>query len=384
MYAVATSTRADWGLLSPLVRELRSRGCEVTVLATGMHLDPLYGHTIDEIIADGFDPVALPSGVSASPGAQAAETLARFSEELARLRPEAVIILGDRFEMLSVAAAATVTGVPVVHIAGGTVSEGAIDDNIRHAITKLATLHLVETENCARRVIAMGEEPGRVTVTGAAGVENILATPRMSRQELEASLGWKFGKRNILGTLHAETRSDLSPRDAMEEFLRGVEEVMREDPALHVLLTYPNCDVPPEPQIKLMTEFERRMEGRVKTVPSLGRVRYMSVLDLADAVIGNSSGGIVEVPSAGVPVLDIGGRQRGREHGPGVWHSAPGRQAVAEGIRRVLSEEARQVAARRENPYHRPGTSRLMADAVTSYPFRPWPSKKFYDFHHNF
>lgn len=379
MIAVATSTRADWGLLSPLVRVLSSRGEQVTVMATGMHLDFTYGHTVDEIISDGYQPVCIPVGDSASTGEQAARTLEGFVRSLNELSPEALIILGDRFEMLSVAMAATLTGVPIIHIAGGTISEGAIDDNIRHAITKLSTLHLVETEQCARRVMAMGEEPARVCVTGALGVENILATPRMSRTRLEESLGWRFGKRNILATLHAETRGALSPRRAMEEFLTGVEEVMTDNPDLHLLLTYPNCDVPPGPQIELMREFEQKMAGRVMTIPSLGRIRYMSTLEIADAVIGNSSGGIVEVPSAGVPVLDVGDRQKGREHGPGVWHCAPDRESVAAGLRYVLTDEARRIASRRENPYHRSGTSALMADAITAYHFTPYPVKKFHE-----
>lgn len=379
MIAVATSTRADWGLLSPLVRALSARGEHVTVMATGMHLDFTYGHTVDEIISDGYQPVRIPVDTSASTGEQAAQTLGRFARTLGELSPEALIILGDRFEMLSVAMAATLTGVPIVHIAGGTISEGAIDDNIRHAITKLSTLHLVETEQCARRVMAMGEEPARIRVTGALGVENILATPSMSRTRLEESLGWKFGKRNILATLHAETRGALSPRRAMKEFLAGVEEVMSDNPDLHILLTYPNCDVPPEPQIELMREFEHKMGDRVKTIPSLGRIRYMSALEIVDAVIGNSSGGIVEVPSAGVPVLDVGDRQRGREHGPGVWHCDPDREAVATGLRYVLTDEARHIASRRENPYHRSDTSGLMADVITTYHFTPYPVKKFHE-----
>ncbi|MDE7159695.1 MAG: UDP-N-acetylglucosamine 2-epimerase (hydrolyzing) [Muribaculaceae bacterium] len=376
--AIATSTRADWGLLSPLAHELRDRGVRLTVMATGMHLDNSYGHTVDEIITEGFTPMCIEASAEPDAAVQAAAVLAGFAAALREVKPDAVVILGDRFEMLSVATAATLTGVPIVHIAGGTVSEGAIDDNIRHAITKLSTLHLVETEKCARRVMAMGESPESVVVTGAAGVENIMATPRMGREALEESLGWHFGPENILATLHAETRGELSPREAMAGFLAGVGEVMEERPGLHLILTYPNCDVPPEPQIELMLEFERKMGGRVKTVPSLGRVRYMSALDIVDAVIGNSSGGIVEVPSAGVPVLDVGSRQRGREHGPGVIHCAPDRESVARGVRRVLGEEARVVASRRENPYSCPGTSRLMADAVMAWDFHPFPSKKFY------
>lgn len=231
---------------------------------------------------------------------------------------------------------------------------------------------------CRDRVRQMGEDPESVVVTGALGVHNILATPRMSRQALEQNLQWRFGERNIMATLHGETRGTSTPLESMHEFLGALDDMMKADKGLHVLMTYPNNDVASGPQIELMKEMEARDPLRFKTIPSLGRVRFMSTLDVVDAVAGNSSGGIVEVPSAGVPVLDVGLRQQGREHGPGVWHCAGDRKSIVDGLRTVLSEEARTLASRKINPYHAPDTPVVMADAIERFDFRPFPVKHFH------
>lgn len=378
MIAIATGTRADWGLLSPLATELCRRGHRVGVMATNMHLRTDCGYTVDEIMRDGFVPVAeIPA--EGTPSQITAAATAGFAAAFGRLHPRAVVILGDRFEMLGVATAALLCGVPIIHIAGGTVSEGAFDDSIRHSISKMATLHLTETERCRKRLIAMGEQPVQVITTGAIGVENVLKTPLMTREELETSLGWRITGRLIVATLHAATLSSVSPRQQMRDFLSGLDIVMHRHEDIQVLLTYPNNDVDPAPQIALLEEFASAHKDRVCLVPSLGRVRYMSALHLANAVAGNSSSGLVEVPSMGIPTLDVGVRQAGREHGPSVWHCGPTAVEVAEGLEYVLSDPMQTLAARRENPYCRPHTASLMADAIEACDFRPYPVKKFYE-----
>ncbi|MDE6669797.1 MAG: UDP-N-acetylglucosamine 2-epimerase (hydrolyzing) [Muribaculaceae bacterium] len=378
MIAIATGTRADWGLLSPLATELCRRGHKVGVMATNMHLRADCGHTVDEIVRDGFAPVAeIP--VEGIPVQIAAAATVGFATAFDSLHPRAVVILGDRFEMLGVATAALLCGVPIIHIAGGTVSEGAFDDSIRHSISKMATLHLTETERCRNRLIAMGEQPAQVITTGAIGVENVLKTPLMTRLELETSLDWHITGRLIVATLHAATLSLVSPHQQMQEFLTGLETVMYRYEDIQVLLTYPNNDVDPTPQITLLKEFVSRHGDRVCLVPSLGRVRYMSALHLASAVAGNSSSGLVEVPSVGIPTLDVGIRQAGREHGPSVWHCGPTAVEVAEGLEYVLSDCMQAIATRCENPYARAHTASLMADAIEKFDFRPYPVKKFYE-----
>ena len=381
-YLFCTGTRADWGLLLPLARLLRERGHRVEVAATNMHLDPALGHTIDELVADGFAPTfAIPA--SGSPSEIAAAAAAGFPAAFRAMAPDATVILGDRCEMLGAATAALLEGVPIVHIAGGTVSEGAFDDSIRHAITKMATLHLVETEDCRRCVVAMGEQPERVVTVGSIGVWNVINTPDIPTEELERDLGMRFSQRTVLATLHAATLDPGNPASRMQAMLEAFGRAMERDAhagdsQLRFIITYPNNDVDPAPQITLIREFASRWPGRVAVVPSLGRRRYAAALRRVCAVAGNSSGGIVEVPSAGIPTLDIGSRQSGRQRARSVISCGPEADDILKGLDTVLSDEARRIAARRKNPYARPDTPEIMADAIESFPFTPWPVKKFH------
>lgn len=372
--AVCTGTRADWGLLSPLASVLKAKGADILVYATNMHLMPELGETWREIETDGFE-ISRRIPVSGNMAEVTAQTLAGFGKAFEEDRPDAALILGDRFEMLGAATAASLCGVPIIHIAGGTVSEGALDDSIRHAITKLSTLHLVETEACRRRVIRMGEAPERVICTGAIGVHNTMMLTPLSRESLEESLKFRFQENTLLVTLHPATLSGLTPEKQMEELIAALEEFQD----YGIIFTYPNNDSDPKPLIDMITAFVARNPEKRMAIPSLGRLRYLSSLRHVKGVVGNSSSGIVEVPSAGIPTLDIGIRQKGREHGPGVIHCGDGREEIAEGIRRILSPEVQELARKRINPYHTPHTPEIMANAILSHHFRPFCPKPFYD-----
>lgn len=372
--AIATGTRADWGLLSPLASALRSSGAEVSVMATHQHLMPEMGNTIAEIEADGFTPDALipATGTAAAIMASAASGFAR---ELSAIAPDAIVILGDRCEMLGVASAALLGGVPIIHIAGGTVSEGAFDDSVRHAISKMASLHFPETELCARRLLQMGEDPEAVVVTGALGVENTLKVPLMDRASLAASLGRDPGDDFLVVTLHAATLAEGDPLTLQEEMLTALAGLPEH---IHFIITYPNSDIDPAPLIASLHDFEKRMGGRALVVASLGRRRYLSAVALSQGVVGNSSSGIVEVPSLGVPTLDIGIRQKGRECGPSVIRCGSSRSEIEAGLKALLSPEIRTLAERRENPYGMPDTAALMARTILGKRFHPYPPKKFH------
>lgn len=371
----ATGTRADWGLLQPLAALLRDKGADVRIFACHQHLMPEMGDTLREIVADGFVPVEKIPATGSAAGIMAMAATG-FAEALPRHNPDAIVILGDRCEMLGAASAAMLSGVPIVHIAGGTISEGALDDSVRHAITKMATLHLTETDECARRIVRMGEDPARVVTTGAPGVYNTLKVPRMSREALAASLdGWNPGERFLLATLHAATLADGDPATVQRDMLAALASLPAE---WRFLLTYPNSDVDPTPLIAGLHDFERDMRGRAKVVPSLGRVRYISAAALASGVVGNSSSALVEVPSLGTPSLDIGTRQKGRQHGPSVIHCGITAPEIGEGLRRLLSPDMRRLAAAKINPYARPDTPQVMARAILQYPFSAYPAKRFY------
>ena len=269
--------------------------------------------------------------------------------------------------MLAAASAATITTTPVIHIAGGTVSEGAMDNAIRNAISQLASLHLAETDRCAARLEAMGIVPGNIHVTGAIGVWNTQNTALMTRDELQESLGRPLPEKFFVGTLHAATLDSTTPEQQMAAFAEGLKTYMDRHPETGAILTYPNNDTDPAPLIAMLRKLEEERSGRIIVVPSLGMRRYLSAVALSEGVIGNSSSGIVEVASLGVPTLDIGIRQNGRERALSVIHcdSTPG--AIAKGLEVMTMPAIRDLAAKRENPYARPDTPTIMADAIEAF-----------------
>ncbi|MBO5456927.1 MAG: UDP-N-acetylglucosamine 2-epimerase (hydrolyzing) [Muribaculaceae bacterium] len=378
--AIATGTRADWGLLSGIAKALAARAdCEVEILATNMHLFPRYGNTINEIIADGFDPVRVPvSDATDSPlGAvkSMSECMSGMAEAFERIKPDILVILGDRFEMLATASAALMMRVPIVHIAGGEISEGAIDDSIRHAITKMSSLHLTATELYRQRVIAMGEEPERVINTGAIGVYNIMCEPILSRKELEEFIGMELPEESLLVTYHPATLDDGDVASRCRELLNALDRF----PESKVIITYPNNDSRGRVIIDLIETYGASREGRVKVIPSLGKRRYLSALRYVSAVVGNSSSGIVEVPSMKIPTVDIGIRQRGRLCGDSVIHCGDTAQEIADAISFAFSAEGKRQAAESENPYYQSDTLDKIVRAIAETPLETLHSKKFYD-----
>lgn len=377
----ATSTRADWGLLSPVARAMRDEpDTRVRILATNMHLMAEYGNSADEIRADGFEidaavPMRLDGEGEAARVRAMAQCMAGTADALERMRPDAIVILGDRYEVLAVASAAAVMRIPIVHIAGGEVSQGAVDDDIRHAITKLSALHLTATEAYRRRVVQMGEMPERVVNTGAIGVWNIMNRELMTREELEANLGFSLEGPLAVVTYHPATLADADPAECFAELLAALDE----HPQLRAIITYPNNDAGADGLIPMIEAYAAARPERVLAVPSLGARRYLSVLREAQVVVGNSSSGIVEVPSTGTVTVDVGPRQQGRLCGPSVLHCAEGREAISTAIARALSPEMQAVAARRDNPYHRPDTLALMVRAISAFLRTPPPHKHFHD-----
>ncbi len=371
----ATTTRADWGLLSPLASELRFRGQAPIIAVGNMHLLPEMGETWREIENDGFEIAAKIPAHGTAPEIFA-QTAAGFSKALKSLKPRCVVVLGDRSEILAIASTAAIVGIPVVHIAGGAISEGAIDDAMRHAVTQLSLLHLVETEEYRRRVIQSGQQPETVINTGAIGAWSAQNIEKMSLEELESSLGFTPGKDTLLVTLHAATRSNLSPVSQLEALLRALEKRINSN---RIIFTHPNNDVDPAPLIGLLQAFAEKHPNRAKVIPSLGRIRYHSLLPHIGAVVGNSSSGIVEVPSAGIPTLDIGIRQQGRTTAPATFHCSNDTEDIAAGLEKVLSKDFQSLAKKGLNPYFKPDTPQLMADAILSTEFKAFPQKKFYD-----
>ena len=374
--AIATSTRADWGLLSPLAKSLSNQpNVSIDIIATNMHYAEEYGYTWKEIVADGFS-ISAEVPTHGTPAEIMSQTLIGFSQSLKKLSPDCIVILGDRFEMLAAASAAALERVPIVHIAGGAISEGAFDDSFRHAITKLSTLHLTETEEYRNRVIQLGEQPQRVINTGAIGVYNLKSLTLMPKEELERSIDFSLTEKSFLVTLHPATLDRLSPLQQLENLI----DALNRFPDYKILFTHPNNDTDNEILISRINEFRDSQPNRVCVVPSLGRIRYLSALKYVTAVVGNSSSGLTEVPSAGIPTLDIGVRQQGRTAGESVCHCDSSVEAIVNGLAVITSEDFISKAKKSRNPYEQPDTLKKMVDAIISFPFEDVAIKKFYDF----
>ncbi|KQT31162.1 UDP-N-acetyl glucosamine 2-epimerase [Sphingomonas sp. Leaf412] len=373
--AVFTGTRAEYGLLYWLMKDIAAHpALELELIVSGMHLSPEFGSTWREIVADGFtidERVEIllssdtPVGIAKSTG------LATMgcAEALDRLRPDAIVILGDRFEALAAAQAALILRIPVVHLHGGEATEGAIDDSIRHAITKMASLHFTATEPYRRRVIQMGEADDTVFDVGALGIDHLHRSAAMPMAEVCESLNFHLRPPYFLATYHPVTAGEedaVATTDAMLDALDGY-------PEHQVVLTYPNADTGGRAIIPLLIDYVRRHPDRAVAVPSLGFRRYLTVLRNAAAVVGNSSSGIIEAPSFGVPTIDIGGRQRGRIAAASVIHCDVDRDSISEALGRALSPEFAEAARRVDNPY---GTGDAAARIVEIIADRPLPTLK--------
>jgi UDP-N-acetylglucosamine 2-epimerase (non-hydrolysing)/GDP/UDP-N,N'-diacetylbacillosamine 2-epimerase (hydrolysing) len=380
---MVTSTRADWGLLTPLAAALRDRDdVELRIVATNMHLIERYGMTVNEIVSAGFDVAArVDMQVDGDDEASRAHSMARCLDGMAdvfkRYAPDMLILLGDRYEMLAVAGAALVMRIPIVHIAGGAISEGAVDDAVRHALTKMSSLHLVETEENRHRVIQMGEQPERVINTGAVGVWNIMHQPLLSQEQLEQSLdGFHLdANSSLLVTYHPATLDNEDPAVRFDQLLQALDKF----PHSQVLITFPNNDAGGDKIVERILAYASANPERVKAVKSLGMLRYLSALRCVAAVVGNSSSGIVEVPSMHIPTVNIGIRQNGRLCSDSVIHCGDSADDIARAISYALSDEGEQRARAAENPYYRDDTVRLMVDAIMNFDTHNGAQKKFYD-----
>lgn len=378
---IATGTRADWGLLSPLAKALNERAdVDLKIIATNMHLSDRYGATWREIERDGLKidwrvPMAVDNDSPQGTVTAMSQCMAGMAEAFAALQPDLLIILGDRYEMLATASAALIFRIPIAHIAGGAISQGAYDESIRHAITKMSHIHMTETEAYRRRVIQLGEQPERVFNTGAIGVWNIMHADYLSREVLESELHTPLTDHLLLCTFHPATLDKESPEVQCRNLLAALEKHLD----YKVIFTYPNNDTNGRIIIQLIEDYARCHPDNAAVFPSLGMRRYLSVLHCATAVVGNSSSGIVEVPSMGIPTLDIGIRQSGRTAAPSVLHCGVSEEEIGKGLDTILSDDFRRMARAAQNPYYQPDTLQKMVDAVTLTPLEGITVKPFYD-----
>lgn len=351
---VFTATRAEFGLLRPVIAALEaSATLEPRVIVSGAHLSERYGLTVRDIEAEGVEiaarvPVPLTSDRPVDIAADMAATLKGCAEAYAALDLDAVLMLGDRTELLAAAAAAVPLALPILHLEGGHLTHGAVDDSIRHAVTKLAVLHFTATEPYRRRLIQMGEAPERVFTVGSTAADNLRIFGRRNRAEVEAELGLDLSPGFILATFHPETLGVLSPEAQIAAFLGGLE-AGRE--GRKVLITLPNTDAGSEAVRTRIENWAATNTDWAAARTSLGARLYLAALTACDAVAGNSSSGVIEAPIAGVPCVNVGERQAGRLRPPGVIDAALETEAVAAALRRALNPAFRAETAKAPPPF---------------------------------
>lgn len=348
--AVITGSRAEYGLLYWVIHDLKAApDIELQLIVTGMHLAPEFGHTVDEIVRDGFEitrrvPMLLAGDTEASTARSVGLGVIGFSDAFETLRPDIALVLGDRFEILAAATAALVHTIPLAHIAGGDSTEGAIDEAIRHAITKMAHVHFVTNEMSAARVRQLGERPDMIHVVGSPGLDHLKRRPLLDRAALEASLGAKLGRRNLLVTFHPVTMDPGESGRQFEELIAALDQL---GPETTLWFTGANADPGHRAINEIRGRWVKANAHRAREHTSLGQLRYLSLMSVADAVVGNSSSGLYEAPSFGIPTVDIGDRQKGRLAAASVVHCAPERRAIGIAIEKALSLDCRNV----KNPY---------------------------------
>lgn len=366
---IMTGTRAEYGLLKPLMQEInKDNDLELYLIVSGMHLSPEFGMTYQEIEEDGYEINAKvemllssdsPAGISKSIGLG----VIGFADEFQRADLDMLILLGDRYEALSAAICAMVMRIPIAHLHGGELTEGAIDEGIRHSITKMSYLHFTSTEQYRNRVIQLGENPERVFYVGALGVENIKKIILMTKEELERSIHFEIDENTVVVTYHPVT---LENNTVEEQFLNLLK-VLDRNPKIRMIFTKANADTNGRIVNELIDKYAAQNSERACAFMSLGQKRYLSALKYCRIVIGNSSSGIIEAPSFGKPIINIGDRQKGRICADSVINCGYTQQEIQQAMETALTEEFENKARNCRNPYEKENTAANIISVIKDY-----------------
>lgn len=377
---VVTGTRADYGLLRWVMQGIvDAQGLELQVVATGMHLSPEFGLTYRDIEGDGFRidrKVEMllssdsPAGMTKSMGLG----LIGLADALEGLRPDLVLLLGDRFEIFSAAAAALLARVPIAHLHGGESTEGAADEAMRHSVTKMAYLHFVAAEEYRQRVIQLGEDPSRVFLVGGLGIDNIQKLQLLDRPALERTLGFELGRKSLLVTFHPATL-DAQAADAQ---MAGLLDALAGMDDTQLIFTLPNADAGSRALIDRVRQFVAG-HANARAYTSLGQLRYLSCLRHVDGVVGNSSSGLIEAPSLGKGTINIGDRQSGRLKAGSVIDCSVDPASIRAALRQLYSPVFQESLKTVRNPYGEGGASEKIVGILRNFPLESALKKSFYD-----
>ncbi|WP_428024988.1 UDP-N-acetylglucosamine 2-epimerase [Arcobacter sp.] len=374
---IVTGTRAEYGLLYWLIKEIESQSdfC-LQLIVTGMHLSPEFGLTYKEIEKEFKIDKKIemllssdtPIGISKSMGLAQIS----FSEAYNELAPDLVIILGDRYEMLSAASAAMIAKIPIAHLHGGETTEGAFDEAIRHSITKMSHLHFVASEEYRNRVIQLGEEPSRVFNVGGMGIENIKRLKLLTRDKFEKSINFKLNKKNILVTFHPVTLEKQTSKEQFQELLDALDELKD----THIIFTKANSDTDGRIINQMLDEYVIKNPEKSIAFISLGQLRYLSSLQFIDAIVGNSSSGIIEAPSFKIATINIGDRQKGRLKANSIIDTKPEKHDILNSFNLVFNKKLKEEIV---NPYGDGCSSEKILNILKSMDFDTLLKKNFFD-----
>jgi len=378
---IITGTRAEYGLLYWLMKEIDAdKELELQIIATGMHLSPEFGYTYQQIEKDGFVinkkvDMLLSSdsevGISKSMGLG----MIGFADAFSDLKPDLVVVLGDRFEIFSAVSAAMIAKIPVAHLHGGETTEGAFDESIRHGITKMSHLHFTATEEYKSRVVQLGEHPDRVFNVGGMGVENIERLQLQSRDEFEKSINFKLNKQNILVTFHTVTLENATAKEQFQELLDAIDELEE----TNIIFTKANSDTDGRIINQMIDKYVSKNCDKSIGFTSLGQLKYLSALQYVDAMVGNSSSGLLEAPSFKLGTINLGDRQKGRIKADSVVDCLPDKASIKNAFKMLYSKEFQSVIKTSKNPYGDGCASKTIVKIIKQTNFDDILKKSFYD-----
>ena len=377
---VVTSTRAEYGLLYWLLKEIKADSeLKLQLIVTGMHLSPEFGLTYKEIEKefkiDKKIEILSSSHTNLDICAEMARVYEKFAPALAELKPDILVLLGDRYEIFGVAGVASIMQIPIAHIHGGETTQGAFDEAFRHSITKMSHIHFAATNEYANRIIQLGEEPRRVFNVGGPGIENIKKLNLLNKDEFEKSIKFKLAKKNILITFHPVTLENSSAREQFNELLNALDELEE----TNFIFTKANSDTDGDVINKMIDEYVSENPQKAVAFASLGQLRYLSAIKFVDIVLGNSSSALLEVPSFKKATINIGDRQKGRARASSVIDVRPVKEEILAAIKRAYSKEFEQTLKDTINPYDGGNPSKKMVKILKEIKLDGILKKKFYD-----
>jgi len=377
---VVTGTRAEYGLLFWLMKEIEADSdLELQIIATGMHLSPEFGLTYKEIEKEFKIDKKIemllssdtPIGISKSMGLAQIS----FAEAYEELKPDIIVVLGDRYEIFSAVSVAMIARIPIAHLHGGEATEGLIDEPIRHSITKMSHLHFTATEEYRKRVIQLGEQPSRTFNVGGLGIDNIIKLTSLDKEEFEKSINFKLNKKNILVTFHPVTLENNTARKQFQALLDSIDTLKD----TNIILTKANSDTDGRIINQMIDEYVAKNSDKSVGFTSLGQLRYLSALQYVDAMVGNSSSGLAEAPSFKIGTINIGDRQKGRVKAKSVIDCNPSQEDILDAFNKLYSIDFQMTLRTVKNPYGDGGASKLIKENIKKIPLEGIVKKSFYD-----